>query len=54
MVKKYQNSIGISLPREFVQIIDKIVKEYPDFKNRTGVIRFAVRKYYDELFSKKN
>ena len=55
MKKDYQYSIGISLPKEFVDLIDKIVKENPDFKNRTAVIRYAVRRYYDELleFKKK-
>ena len=53
MKKKYQGSIGISLPKEFVDIIDKIAMENPDFKNRTGVIRYAVRRYYDELLRLK-
>lgn len=54
-MKNYQYSIGVSLPKEFVDLIDKIVKENPDFKNRTAVIRYAVRRYYDELLQfKKN
>ena len=53
MNKEYKWSVGISLPREFVDLIDKIVKENPDFKNRTGVIRYAVRKYYEYLKSLK-
>ena len=52
-MKNYQYSIGVSLPKEFVGLIDKIVKENPDFKNRTGVIRYAVRRYYDELLQFK-
>lgn len=51
--KNNKNSIGISLPKEFVKIVDKIIKIYPDFKNRTGVIRYAVRKYYDETMGIK-
>ena len=53
MEKKYQYSIGISLPKEFVDLIDEIIKENPDFKNRTAVIRYAVRRYYDELLKHK-
>ena len=49
MKKKYPYSIGISLPKEFTTLVDRIIKENPDFKNRTGVIRYAVRRYYDEL-----
>ncbi|MBI2134490.1 hypothetical protein HYU09_00735 [Candidatus Woesearchaeota archaeon] len=49
MKKEYQYSIGISLPKEFVDLIDRILKENPDFKNRTAVIRYTVRRYYDEL-----
>jgi len=53
MKKEYQYSIPISLPKDFVDLIDGIVKENPDFKNRTGVIRYAVRRYYDEIKLKK-
>ena len=53
MKKRYQYSRVVSLPKEFVDLIDKIIKENPDFKNRTGVIRYAVRRYYDELKFKK-
>jgi len=49
MKKKYPYSIGISLPKEFVDLMDRILKENPDFKNRTALIRYAVRRYYDEL-----
>jgi len=52
MEKEYQTSVGISLPKEFVNLIDEIIKLNPDFKNRTGVIRYAVRRYYDEVISK--
>ena len=42
-------NIGLSLPKAFVNIIDEIIEKNPDFKNRVNVIRFAVRKCYDEL-----
>jgi len=52
--KRDRNSVGISLPKEFVKIIDEIISKYTDFKTRSSLIRFAVRKYYDELgFRKK-
>ena len=53
MKKEYQHSIGLSLPKEFVDLIDKILEENPDFKNRNGVIRYAVRKHYEELLKLK-
>ena len=53
MPKKYEMSIGTSLPKPFMEMIDEIVKKNPDFKNRTAVIRYAVRKYYEYLKSLK-
>ena len=53
MEKKYQHSIGLSLSKEFVELIDKILEENPDFKNRNGVIRYAIRKYYEDLLKLK-
>lgn len=49
VAKAYTNSIGISLPVAFVGLIDEILKVNPDFKNRTGVIRYCVRKYYEDM-----
>lgn len=53
VAKTNKNSIGISLPKEFVALLDKILKIHPDFKNRTGVIRYVVRKYYEDVILKK-
>jgi len=53
MNKDYKHSIGLSLPKEFVDLIDKILYQNPDFKNRNGVIRYSVRKYYEELLKLK-
>jgi len=39
----------MSFPQEFVDLLDKIVKENPHFKNRPGVIKYAVIKYHEEL-----
>lgn len=47
--KNKEKRSGISLSGEFIKIIDKILKENPDFKNRAAVVRYAVRKYYEEL-----
>lgn len=49
MSKKYEMSIGTSLPKPFMEMIDEILEKNPDFKNRTAVIRYAVRKYYEFL-----
>lgn len=51
--KTDKNNVGISLPKEFVAMIDKILEAHPDFKTRPGVIRYAVRRYYDEIFLEK-
>jgi hypothetical protein len=32
MENKYQNSIGIILPKEFIDLVDKILKENTDLK----------------------
>lgn len=32
-----------------MDLIDEIIKKNPDFKNRTSVMKYAVRRYYDEL-----
>ena len=48
-----KGNVGLSLPKAFVNIIDEIIEKNPDFKNRVNVIRFAVRKYYDEIILKK-
>ena len=44
-----QENVGLSIPKAFANIIDEIIEKNPDFKNRVNVIRFAVRKYYDDL-----
>jgi Arc/MetJ-type ribon-helix-helix transcriptional regulator len=44
----------INLPPEFIILLDKIVEANPDFKNRTAVVRYAIRKYYDELEALEN
>lgn len=47
--KEDKGYIGLGLPKAFVNLIDEIVEKNPDFKNRVNVIRYSVRKYYDEL-----
>jgi len=47
--KEYETNIGISLPKTFMEMIDEIIRKNPDFKNRTAVIRYAVRRYYEFL-----
>jgi len=44
----------INLSPEFIILLDKIVEANPDFKNRTAVVRYAIRKYYDEIISKES
>ncbi|MEA2037841.1 MAG: ribbon-helix-helix domain-containing protein [Nanoarchaeota archaeon] len=49
MQKKKKPRVAVSLPGEFVDMIDEIVEKNPDFSNRVNVIRHAVRKYHDRL-----
>ena len=51
--KKYKTSVGVSHPKEFMEMVDKILEIHPEFKNRPGVIRYAVHRYYDEILSRE-
>ncbi len=52
-MKKHQNKIYFDLPEEFVDLLNEIVEKNPDFKNKKAVIKYAIRKYYDELLELK-
>jgi len=53
-MKNNQNKMYFDLPNEFVVLLDEIVEKNPDFKNKKAVIRYAVRKYYDEIIPKES
>lgn len=53
MEKKELPSVTLCLPKDFIDLVDELVKRYPDFKNRNGVIKYAVRRYYDEITDHK-
>ncbi|MBI2138509.1 hypothetical protein HYU13_02895 [Candidatus Woesearchaeota archaeon] len=51
--KDYEPNIPLGFPKPFLAMVDEILEKNPDFKSRTTVIRYAVRKYYEELRAMK-
>ena len=48
---KRKEYIALSLPKEVMDVVDRTIKQHPDFKNRPSFIRYCIRRYYDELTS---
>lgn len=47
--KKSVDNLSINLPRKYIKLLDKIIKKNPDFVDRESLIKYCVRKLYDDL-----